>query len=105
MNENERETHFQGFAKLLFDDLSQLGLVALIDLRNFPDHPDRALEMQAGMVQLTQQIIARRAYDLVDHVLNSLVDDHLGIDYDLHYWPNDQLIDEYIPDLTEWPKE
>ena len=87
----ERDTKFAGFASLL---MRELGREAI--------KPDHDWNSQSGVVAL-EQIIAQRAYDLVDHVLNSLVNDHLGIDYDLHHWPNEQLIDEYIPDLTQWP--
>ncbi len=90
----DRDTHFADFAKLLWHDLAE-ELGSYIDRdgfsRTYAEHPE------------CERIITQRAYDLVGHVLNSLVNDHLSIDYDLHYWPNEQLIDEYIPDLTQWP--
>ena len=73
MNENERDTQFQGFAKLLLQELFGPGY--------------KACEGNAGTAEglrELEQIIAQRAYDLMDHIML--------------YAPVSP-----VPDLTEWP--
>jgi hypothetical protein len=96
MTDNLRDTKFAGFAELQFNKLSELGLVALADARNFPDNPDRLIELQNDMNQLTKLILAQSAYDLVFHTLYETsqgMDRVFGIPYKL----------EQVPDLTAWP--
>ncbi len=74
---NERDAHFQGFAKLLYDELENLHY-------RRPFTPD-------GYVREVQTIIARRAYDLMIHTL-----------YHSRY---DRTVPSVsIPDMTAWPE-
>src|SRR2546429_8863276 len=86
-----RDTQFSGFAKLLFDELSERGLVAIVN-KIFKGPADLLMQAQEEVNQLTQKIIAQRAYDLVAHVLF----DHEALE---------DISVEEITDLTEWPKE
>jgi len=80
---NERDTHFTGFAKLLYDELENLRY-------RRPFTPDE-------YVREVQTIIARRAYDLVFHTLMEV--DPAWLDMlDTSEWTG------RIPDMTEWPK-
>lgn len=74
--QNARDTQFAGFAKLLINDLMQA---------NSSD--DRAKK---------EQVIARRAYDLVKHTIREL-------QYDDDRYSDDWT--QKIPDMTEWKKE
>src|SRR2546429_703841 len=96
MSNNPRDTQFSGFAKLLFDELSERGLVAIVN-KIFNGPPDLLMQAQEEVNQLTQKIIAQRAYDLVAHVLF----DH----EDLKWQALEDISVEEITDLTEWPKE
>lgn len=71
--ENPRDTQFIGFAKLLMKDLDAVSTTTYASL-------DKAREAY-------ELAIARRAYDLVGHTLDSVIDT---------YTPS-------IPDMTEWP--
>ncbi len=74
-NENsERDTHFQGFAKLLYQELAQH------TMSEFNQPMDTVKFMQEQ-----RTIIARRAYDLMDHIML--------------YAPAAK-----VPDFTEWPE-
>ena len=84
----ERDTHFQNFAKLLWDELMAV-TDGYIDVSNdgFDDE----------WIEKHKAIIARRAYDLVKHtVLN--IDEHwlIALPY--------KEIPARIPDVFEWPK-
>jgi len=72
-NEQERNEHFENFARLLWQELQ----TALHDLVREPE-----------------EIIAQRAYDLVYHALGSERTEMI-------YWSIPKVI-QYIPDLKEW---
>ncbi len=82
MSTNDRDTHFQGFAKLLWDELVRANEYGYIDV-NTDDDPTDPTDY------LT--LIARRAYDLVEYTL-------LVLDIDT----TRALISD-VPDLTFWP--
>lgn len=74
-----RDTQFQGFAKLLTDELVQ--------------------QTPLGISDEVEKIIARRAYDLVEHTLEhaeTIAFDRLSID---------EHVERLIPDMTKLPKE
>ncbi len=74
---NERDTKFLGFAKLLSDDI-QKALRAASDTEN--------------LFALEHTIIAQRAYDLL----------YYALEHDPHcYSPSDAILS--IPDMTELP--
>ncbi len=78
-NEQERNEHFQGFAKLLWSELQ----TALHDLIREPE-----------------DIIAQRAYDLVEHTIEAMKPSI----YTNAFTPDNLAeISKIIPDLTEWP--
>jgi hypothetical protein len=73
---DERDIHFQGFAKLLWDELLNANKHGYIDVSD--DLMDEEWNDKY------QQIIAQRAYDLMEHIML--------------YAPAAP-----VPDLTEWP--
>lgn len=89
MSANPRETQFQGFAKLLFDEL--------------PWNDIDILDAANRWEERWKAHIARRAYDLVEHVVKSQAQ---GVDL---IWKNDrEWIAERmqpIPDLDKWPED
>ena len=85
-----RDTHFQGFAKLLWDELVELNKGGYIDVSSYFDD---------GIDPTNYRLlIAQRAYDLVAHALEDI----------LPYYTYDEFKEwqEYandVPDLTAWP--
>ena len=86
MSEENRDTQFLGFAKLLLLDLNSAST------RTYESY------------KLT---IARRAYDLVAYILKNA--DPIDLDTSGEYCPmNDEEAARriaHLPDLTKWPKE
>lgn len=86
-NNTPRDTQFQNFAKLLLEEV----------------HDPIADSWRED----TQEVIARRAYDLVAHILKSA--DPVDLDTSGEYLPpDDQEVARRIanmPDMTEWPAE
>lgn len=81
--ENARDTKFMGFAKALNKEITNLSLDLFV----------REGVMDAETVDREyEMLIARRAYDLVEHVYQFQCFDHL------------QWTVEHTPDLTELPK-
>lgn len=88
MNKNEaRSTHFGTFAKLLLDELHAFAFQAFVMHREIEE-----LEIQK------EQIIARRAYDLVQHTVLSIGP------ADLDRLTTDECV-QSVPDLAELPVE
>src|SRR5258708_3552384 len=85
MANDERKEHFQGFARLLWQEL-------LIH-STFEHKVGRSAEYGREM----QDIIAQRAYDLVYHTLYYEGDPDPVTDWSL------ENILKRIPDLTKWP--
>ncbi len=82
MNENERNEHFQGFARLLWSELQ----TALHDLIREPE-----------------DIIAERAYDLVEYILNQTPTGTRYIHYfkDMDEWPEHRRFADALADLAK----
>ncbi|HYU72839.1 MAG TPA: hypothetical protein VEL31_09175 [Ktedonobacteraceae bacterium] len=99
MNDKERNEHFQGFAKLL-----QQELYDLLDQHTHELDIDIAFD-HAKWVKQNQLLIAQRAYDLVFHLLQD--GDPIDLDTSGNYGkPDDEDVHRRItnlPDLTEWP--
>ena len=85
MDKDERTTHFQGSAKLLWDALYTAGNAEGIFLGYRREFLERLME----------PIIAQFDYDLVIHVLTK------SPAYVLIKYEDGEM--EKIPDLTEWP--
>lgn len=83
MNDPERDTKFQGFAKLLTDELIQ--------------------QTPLGISDEVEKIIARRAYDLVDFAIFHIAVE-MSKDSAVMFLPRSDVV-KYIPDITELPKE
>jgi hypothetical protein len=81
---NERDTHFQGFAKLLWQRLQA-------EMEYGPNHDNLAVQRP-----VLEQIIAQCAYDLVSHTIMNINPYYLDV---LSF----DEISSRIPDLTEWP--
>ena len=86
MDNSERNIHFQGFAKLLWDEISH-------NLRflDFGFNP----EQQASIDNHIREIIAQRGYDF-------LVSSHYHTAM-LATWEESEERVALVPDLTEWP--
>lgn len=80
---SNRDKQFQGFAKALWDELEQA-------MRQDPGFIPEGSTRRAMYIPLWQQIIARRAYDLVEHAVSETI----GTSDVTH-----------VPDMTEWPTE
>jgi hypothetical protein len=91
MNEQERNTHFQGFAKLLYPDLKHW----FRELFNANlERNTRRAEQAENMIKLT---LTQRAYDLLYH---ARLETAYGMDlFNVKGWV------EEVPDLTEWPEK
>jgi hypothetical protein len=99
MDDNERDTHFQGFAKLLERELSdwQAKHIATMESGIIYSGAQRAQEMQT--------IIAQRAYDLAEYILMHHTFWTTGattLETAKMRVVNGEAI-KRIPDLTEWP--
>lgn len=88
----DRDTHFQGFAKLLWEQLQAYGLTNIADDRLPVSERDR---VNREIEQTTQEVIAQRAYDLAVHVT---YETSFGMDK----WNTIDRVND-VPDLTEWP--
>lgn len=100
-----RNIQFAGFAELLFDKLSELGLIATVDPINFIDHPERALKLQEEMIALIKQIFTQTAYDLARHVVEHAMLTGMSLP---GYINKERYIEhtmQTIPDMTAWPNE
>ncbi len=93
MSQSERDTHFAGFARRLWEEmLSQTAWQGIdVTAGHIPLHHPEDEEHQIYI-----QIIARRAYDLVYH-------DHEHISHiDMDRLTTEEQITK-IPDFAEWP--
>ena len=91
---NERETHFQGYAKLLWDEIRD----CLREHHVYLDTIGHWDEAQQAM----HVLIAECAYDLAWHVMDALKPSI----YLSTFAPDTQdEIFKSIPDLTAWPTE
>jgi len=82
----DRDTHFQGFAKRLNEDINTLA--CSYTAGTFPGHET----LQARI----ETIVARRAYDLVRHAIESIGP------YDLDCLSTDECVMR-VPDLPDLP--
>ncbi len=90
---SERDTHFQGVARLQYSELKDL----FRDLgRAQLEHDTRGIEQIERLIYLT---FTRRAYDLARHVLT-----HETMDVEGDYRSIDEVMAKDIPDLTAWPE-
>lgn len=81
---NERDTHFQGFAKLFADELDQIDLVIM---------------KRRDWQQQARQLITQRAYDLIRHTIEY-------VKTEVYYGNFVTWADASdIPDLTQRPEE
>ena len=87
----ERDTHFAGFAKLLWDELMQANGLGYI----FVDEDKHDDGIDPTNYRL---LIAQRAYDLVFHTIMNIDPYHLDA-------LSTEEIPARIPDMTEWPVE
>lgn len=101
MSTNDRDTHFQGFAKLLYDELDTSCLLSELCIEQADsEHP--AVQK---IIQRIQKLFAQRAYDLAYHVLKTAEEHDLFADdfYGRFSLDTEAKLSE-IPDLAEWPK-
>ncbi len=91
MNE-ERDTHFRGFAKLLYDDFLQLAREDTSSIGEIaaPDYVEK-------WRMKVEQLIAERAYDLVLHTVWNIA----PVDLERLFMKE---VAAKVPDFTEWPE-
>jgi hypothetical protein len=89
----ERNEHFKGFAKLLFDELDKRPKEIWFGFSP-GDH-----KLPSDYEQIVKEIIAQRAYDLVSFASECINDKQL--EEGMRLTPEYMI--ECIPDLTEWP--
>lgn len=77
----DRDTHFQGFANLLFDELLHANGYGYIEVH------ERHMDRDEADMLMYRKIIAQRAYDLLDHASQFVM-----------------VRPEDVPDLTAWPE-
>lgn len=87
---NLRDTQFVGFANLLMQEIDeQVGIVTKWGIEHDIDDETK---IGKELYSRWQSVIARRAYDLVQHTLN--------------YGGNEiEVIPEGIPDMHKWPHD
>lgn len=92
-----RDTQFAGFARALLDEIESVSA-------DYSPPPGRYITGSPKWEEVVRGIIARRAYDLVEHTLDAC--DQLESDAGLesHGFTSDYLLSS-IPDLTTWPEE
>lgn len=91
----ERNEHFKGFAKLLWQDLLNANGMGYIDVNTDDDGVDPTDYLA---------IIAQRAFDLAVHVMEH-TSEWLAAEREVEFISAQDAVNEYIPDLTEWPKD
>jgi hypothetical protein len=91
---SDRDTHFQGFAKLLWDELVRANEYGYIDV-NTDDDPTDPTDY------LT--LIARRAYDLLFFLIDQAPTDYSS--FRAGYGTPSEIREtiEQLPDMTEFP--
>ncbi len=94
MSTNERNEHFQGFANLLYQELSELEGSHETIISEYRNKYDK---------QEIVRLIAQYAYDLVYFLLDK-APYHSG-SFDVGYGSSDEIHEaiEHLPDLTAWP--
>lgn len=91
--ERDRDSHFQNFARLLLKELDDTIGKGVKRLES------GMIYSGADFAQELGQIVARRAYDLVEHSVDAL----LPLIYTNGFSPTTDIF-ETIPDMTEWPE-
>lgn len=95
-NNSERDTHFLGFAKLLYEDFVQLARddESKINEVLAPTYPE-------NWRMKVERFIAQRGYDLVYHAF--ITASTVGLEH-ANLRVNIAETIEDVPDLTEWPR-
>ena len=95
---SERDTHFQGFAHLLFPEVSKLFFTLYARIE---EH--RSIEEIDSVEDEIKTLLAQRAYDLVYQGLDN-ADGRLGHVVHEGRKPIRVSMDSF-PDLTAWPEQ
>jgi hypothetical protein len=93
MNNSERDTHFQGFAKLQWEKIEAY-------IRNGHGFIPEGETMRAEFLPPLYDLLSECAYDLALHVLEHATNEVPG---DFFGWQITYIVDHDIPDLTAWP--
>jgi hypothetical protein len=114
MEPSRRDTQFQDFANLLMQEIDeQVGEV----VQRGMEHDAGEMKVGQELASRWQTVIARRAYDLVWHALESCLISERAYSLVRHYYPlgnieaseverhfdREELLQD-IPDMTEWPE-
>jgi hypothetical protein len=91
----DRDTHFQGFAKLLWQDLLNANRGLLEDRTGIDAGNDPSLYPEF------ERVISQRAYDLSCHDVEKL--NGYDLEYETGHHSYAEIV-SWIPDLTQWPE-
>ncbi len=104
MNENERDTHFQGYADLLFPELSRLFFTLYARISEL-----RPIEEIDAVEDEIKALLAQRGFDLAWHNVKNIGNTHAPLE--LRSLSIFEMMDDHttdvvndIPDLTAWPE-
>src|SRR5260221_6878704 len=92
ISNEQRDTHFNNYAKIVFDDVEGMFMKLSLALGS---------EEEARIAYDIQLFLARRAYDLMHHGCEAISEKQMRTGVRLH--PNAML--RAIPDMTELPEE
>jgi hypothetical protein len=91
MSEDERDTHFAGFANLHYPEISKLFFTMYARISEL-----RPIEEIDALEDEIKKLIAQRAYDLVEHLYGSA-------GWDRNPWKLFEDAIRDLPDMTAWP--
>jgi len=92
--DTERDTHFQKFAQLLWNELDNMVSETCYE------RADQSNEFVQKAIQGIQKLIAQRAYDLVHHACIQISNDLIKHEIDIHH----EALFEAVQDLIAWPE-
>ncbi len=92
MNEDERSTHFQGYADLLFPELSQLFFTLYARISEL-----RSIEEIDAVEDEIRTLLAQRGFDLVLHTVWNVA----PVDLERLFMKE---VAAKVPDFTAWPE-
>lgn len=102
MSTNPRDTQFAGFAKLLWQEIV-VHFASLEQKQHITDGCAVCSRTYEELGAIIEPLIAERAYDLVEHVIQSQLQ---GIELLMRLdreWMAEQM--QSIPDVTQWPED
>jgi len=103
MSDNPRNMQFAGFAKALWDEIGKMHDVFCEESDTGPGSLAQDMDRAQDLDRSIQKLIARRAYDLVEHAV-SHVSESQAAQMEARFMSADEVVND-IPDMDELPKE